>query len=604
MVIPFAGAATLAALEPLARAMDQLTGAIKESYNFTQKAEKASAALGFSFGDATKKMGPSIAGLRGTIEQQWTTGLLQLDAGLRGTTAGVSKLINQQMLTGTAYKETAKAFARLQLMAGLSNESMNELADATRITGAKYGISTDKIVKAVNTLQQQMVFLNVAGMGTSITGAIAKLQTTLGAAFDEGSMKQLMNLIVNTGMKGMETLAALGIGDIRQRLEAAAGSVDDTFRILKDGIMTAGSQLKQFVGKSSLQFGAFTDALDPAAKLLIPAMQRLAEGAEVNADAQLNFADMMTTLWAEVWNPIKKFVISLQPKMSMFAKVVSSVAQAMVGAAARFMEGLEPSMETFKKLLSKIVDVGRVVTEFAVTNALKLKKITEFIVIPMFMKLAEQVGKTYLQLKDFADNLAGGVVKAAIGASLLAAATVLTGGTALIAAGAGVGMIGWGASEAMGEDKDREKFARDHYLTALGADMRGFNTAMEGLDNQVAEIVPPMEAIKDSMDKNASAWRDQYNSLIAAVDGVNQNTADINAKTLDPRESADAYLGLTDKFLSTSMDQILGLSTRDESQFHLIDMKGYLEELVEINADTNAKTPGGTPPVPSVAPDL
>ena len=75
MVLP--AVAALAALEPLARAMDQLTNAIKEGYQFTGKAEKAITALGMSFEGGLKTMGPAVGKLRGTIEQQFTTGVMQ-----------------------------------------------------------------------------------------------------------------------------------------------------------------------------------------------------------------------------------------------------------------------------------------------------------------------------------------------------------------------------------------------------------------------------------------------------------------------------------------------------------------------------------------------
>jgi len=287
------GALGLAAAEPLIRAMDQLTGAIKDSYEFTGKAEKASAALGLSFTDGLKKMGPSITGLRGTIEQQYTTGIIMLDKGLRGNAAAVGKLVNQQMLTGTAYKGTIQQFARMQVMGGLSIKATNELADQTRIAGAEYGISTDKLIKALDTLKAQEVFLGVAGMTKSMGATIVKLQATLHSAFDTQSLGKMMNLIVNTGTKGIQTLATLGIGDIRDKLQAARNDEVRQYAILKEALMSAGKTLKGLVGDSSLQFGAVMQALDPAAQLLIPAMERLAEGTSKNEKAQLKFADLM-----------------------------------------------------------------------------------------------------------------------------------------------------------------------------------------------------------------------------------------------------------------------------------------------------------------------
>jgi len=600
MVLPLAGAATLAALEPLARAMDQLTGAIKESYNFTQKAEKASAALGFSFGDATKKMGPSIAGLRGTIEQQWTTGLLQLDAGLKGTTAGVSKLINQQMLTGTAYKETSKAFANLQAFLGLDIDALSALATDTRELGAKYGISTDKLVKAVMTLEQQFVFLDMAGMGKSMVGAVERLKTELGAAFNEKRFNELMNIIVNTGTKGLTTLATIGIGDIRERFEGAAGSVEETFQMLRSAVISGGSNLAAMVGTTSKQFGAFTSVLDKGAENFISASRILQEGVEINTNANTRFADLMSTLWSEVWNPLKKFVVSLQPKMNQFAKVLSSVIQGMVGGLARLLETMEPSNAVFENFLKGIIDVGIGITDWGLSLGLKIKNVVVNLFLPAIFKiidglvgLAITIGEFIESAKDgFVDFLVGGVATVGAGAAMAAWLSTPFGLGSALALGIAGGFAGVEVGEHMGGAQERNTQAiksveaafekvgmKDNWKNLLDA-----NKLVEG---QVKKTVGPMEKIKDSINFNAKAWRDQANSLIEAAQGTEENTAEIAAKT------ADAFLGITDAFVEESMAQILGFGPK-ETDGYLINMVESLDDLVEI---TTVAADGGNAPV-------
>ena len=591
-----AGAAGLVFAEPLIRAMDQLTGAIKQSYEFTGKAEKASAALGLSFNQGLKKMGPSITGLRGTIEQQYTTGILMLDKGLRGNAAAVGKLVNQQMLTGTAYKGTIEQFARMQVMGGLSIEATNELATETREVGYTYGISTDKLIKALDTLKAQEVFLGVAGMTKSMGSSIVKLQATLGAAFDTQSIGKMMNMIVNTGTKGLQTLTALGIGDVRTRLERHRGDEVRTFAILKEAIMTAGTTLKGFVGDSSLQFGAFTSQLDPAAQLLIPAMERLAEGTSVNAKAQVKFADLMTTLWSEVWNPIKTFVMSMQPQLKSWAKTMSSIAQWMVGNIARFFKQLAPVEKVFDSFMHTVVNVTYTVSEVLWTKILEIKNVFTNILIPVILNVVAGLGGLYTTLKEFIENASTGFKNMLIGGGAAMAAAILAVPTGGLSLGllAGAGLLGAGAvgvGQYMGGDSaaDMTNSLMTEALIALedaGANMGAYSLEQEKIGNKVTRALNPLLDIQASINSQTDTWRDEWNSIDALTGHIAESVASIDDKTVDARVDSSDFLSLTDEFLATSMDQILGLTAKDEQGF-MHGLGDAMETLVELTVEGN-----------------
>tara|TARA_R110000824_G_scaffold51717_4_gene144008 strand:- start:13152 stop:14954 length:1803 start_codon:yes stop_codon:yes gene_type:complete len=597
MVLP--AVAALAALEPLARAMDQLTNAIKEGYQFTGKAEKAITALGLSFEGGLKTMGPAVGKLRGTIEQQFTTGVMQIDAGLRGNTRAVAKLINQQMLTGTAYEATAKQFGTLQLFAGMQVEALNALATDVRVTGATYTISTDKIVKAVNTLKEQFVFLNVAGMGKSMTRAITKLQGVLGSAFDEGSMKQMMNLIVNTGTKGLATLTTLGIGDIRSRLEAAAGNVDLTFQILRDGIVTAGTQLKGFVGKSSVSFGAFTSQLDSGAKVLIPAMQRLTGEMKTNADVNLDFANTIKNMWAEVMNPIKRSLLKAQPLINKFAKVMSGFMQGLVSSLAAWFDAIKPSKLTFDSFLMGLTNVGINISSTFMTVGLTLKNIFLNALVPVLVVVTSKLYQFSIILKDFATNLVRNFWRlvgdpTGIGASYDA---FMRGARARLQAIWGVmGEYDFEGRQrgpdlaGMGGTQDESSM---HFLLRkIGVNLAAFDAASKDIPTQVEALANSLREVQRTIKGNSEAWRANNNYLFSIEDSV----ASINDKTLDPRATAAEYLSLTEHLLQTSINEILGI--RGTNEFGLIVDR--LDDLIIFEED-KAGTGGGNP-IRGVAP--
>ena len=113
----------------LGGAMYALKAAISDGFGFTDKAQKASLSLGLTLGQARDRLGSSLDGLRGSIDQRLTAGLLTLEEGLRGNQAGVSKLINQQQLTGTSFQNTSKVMAKVNAVLGLNNEAVQKLSE-------------------------------------------------------------------------------------------------------------------------------------------------------------------------------------------------------------------------------------------------------------------------------------------------------------------------------------------------------------------------------------------------------------------------------------------------------------------------------------------
>jgi hypothetical protein len=129
------------ALAGLAKSMDALKGSIESAFEFAQRAEKSSMALGMSFGQASDRLGGTMSGLRGDLNERFAGAIAGLEAGLQGNTAGIAKLINQQRLTGTASAKTAAAFAKMEMTMGLSRETTNQLASNMLIWGLSFKLA-------------------------------------------------------------------------------------------------------------------------------------------------------------------------------------------------------------------------------------------------------------------------------------------------------------------------------------------------------------------------------------------------------------------------------------------------------------------------------
>ncbi len=232
-----------AAMGPLIGAIDGLKGQIKAAMDFADNAQKASLALGQTYEQTRDSLGSTMEGLRGDINQRFGAAIAGMEAGLQGNTAGVAKLINQQQLTGTSFAATAKAMAGLEAGLNLSRDDTNALSESLIDTGAEYGISTDKLVQAIDALKATFPAQKLAGMGSEVMEAVTMLQSELGPQMSE-PLNKVMNMFLDTSMEGYEKLTRLGIGGIRDAVVAGDKSATEIRSLLQQAVETADSTIR------------------------------------------------------------------------------------------------------------------------------------------------------------------------------------------------------------------------------------------------------------------------------------------------------------------------------------------------------------------------
>lgn len=307
MVLPLVGAAAIGGLEA---SITKLTGVFT---GYADQAQKTSLALGSTFEKTRDRLAPSLDGLRGSIENRLTAGIIALDNGLRGNVAGVAKLINQQKLTDSYNAQTAKSFAKLENVLGLSNEETNRLAASLISTGNTYGISTDKLVDSISKLDKQFTQFQILGT-EAIPGAIATLQAELGAAFSGDRLQQVVALLTDTSAEGLKRLAVLGLADFRERLQAVGKDQVATTALLKEGIQKAADQLTRLTGgaeANSISFDAYNQQIGRAGFETIALNRALQQSGKIQNEAAVDYADTISTQLSEVWNPLKEAAFEL-----------------------------------------------------------------------------------------------------------------------------------------------------------------------------------------------------------------------------------------------------------------------------------------------------
>jgi hypothetical protein len=223
--------------------LESAINGLKDTIMLGDKAQKASLALGMSFRETHDKLAGSMDSLRGGFTDRLQAGMLGLEAGLQGNFEGVSKLTNQQQLTGTEFRNTSKVMAHLQASLGLSNDAVSTLAESFIETGDKWQVSTATLVQAVNSLKDSFPVMRLAGL-ENLTGVVAELTGKFGGEKNRAAVEGFLKMLVDTSDKTLGHLAAMGLGGIRERISGQ--DVLTQTRMLEEAIVIAGTSVEDF----------------------------------------------------------------------------------------------------------------------------------------------------------------------------------------------------------------------------------------------------------------------------------------------------------------------------------------------------------------------
>tara|TARA_R110002124_G_scaffold62661_1_gene171228 strand:+ start:642 stop:2369 length:1728 start_codon:yes stop_codon:yes gene_type:complete len=537
----------------LVASMDKLKDTIRESIDFADRAQKASLALGSTFEETNSSLGGTMEGLRGDINQKFAAGIAGMEAGLQGNTAGVARLVNQQMLTGTAYKKTAQAFAGLEATLGLSREETNNLAASLVQTGAEYQISTDELVKAVDSLKATFPAQALAGMGNKVMTATAQLQSELGPQM-AGPLNSVMKMVMDTSMQGYEKLTMLGIGGVRERLSAAKDSAEAQ-KILKDAFVTASDRFKDVAGDASEGFfklGVASDLFGQQSINFTTISDNFGKRVKKEIEEVDKFANTLKVLTSEILVPLKMlFATSIFPALIKFVPVLKLV-------AATFLDGIRLILNSLSGWFDKTKEfISNLFTQFKTDADFAAKALHWGIVVPLQ-----------------AVKLAFGAFEAGLGVIILAIVKL-----AEVIARA-ISKISFGLLEVQ---EDKVDMLTDFATSMIES---GVNAQNEAWDRITRDPVESGNALKEAMNKSRNDPNLLGNKMLANVidlmragNQTSQSTAD-NTKNIDAKTPEIAttpeFLDQTANMLGRSIEGILGVG-RDTTAEEM------LEELREAN---------------------
>ena len=348
-----------AAIDGLKGAVFGLTSKAGELVQLGDKFTRASASLGRDLGGTLSEFEGSINSLRGSLDQRFGANLLALDAGLQGTTKGVTKLINQQQLTDGNFKRTATALAQMESALGLSREETNNLAEGLIDTGSRFEISTDKLVDAVAALSDTFPVQALAGMGDNVMGAVTQLQAELGPQLSK-SLTPMMKMVLDPSQEAYDKLVRLGIGDMRERLMASKSEAE-ALAIIKEASITASKSFKQLADGPFYNIGIATENFGRAAIHFTTIADNLGKRQEKEAAATDLYAETISNLYKEIFVPLEKAFIKFHPVFVEITKVFSEVAKSLAREIEIFVDtirGTDGFAAAVDGMKLKVLDIG------------------------------------------------------------------------------------------------------------------------------------------------------------------------------------------------------------------------------------------------------
>ena len=586
------GAIGDAAMGPLIGAMGALKDQIKAAMAFADNAQKASLALGQTFEQTRDSLGPTMEGLRGDINQQFTAGIAGMEAGLQGNTAGVAKLINQQQLTGTAFKATAKAMASLEAGMNLSRTDTNALAESLIETGAEYGVSTDKLVGAIDALKETFPAQKLSGMGKDVMGAVAGLQAELGPSL-AGPLNKVMKSVMDTSEEGFATLTKLGLGGVREQLSAAK-SESEAREILKKAFVTASDTFKMHTAGSDTFFrkvGIASENLGRGAIDFTVVADAFGDRVKNDMPAQ-DFADTLQTLKAEALVPFQEAITFAYPLIKDVARVLSGIAVKVGESFKGWVKGLKGGEAIVKKVTLAMLDFAiiglnafdKMITKVKILADTWLPKISDAfmsastaihfgIIVPL------EILKITFNL--FMNGLDGILIAInGFNIAVFKAIELISFGAADYSAeiNANVEMLSNAVDRigernaAMGASVDRIMMTPEKSAELMKNSIKAANADPNLLGNRL------LKEMRDNIEN------DSADSLLA-VNKVAKNTEEINNKTPEI-ETGSEFLGETANMLSESIENILGIGRDTTSEEMLEELKAA--NMINMNKETGS----------------
>jgi hypothetical protein len=348
-------------LDLVTKALKTLVGTLGVGVRTGNNVDEALRSLGTTFEQQALPLTESMLNMRGSLTERTVPALLAMQAGLQGQSDGVRTLINQQRLTGTAYVGTAKAFAKLEAMAGLQRSSTNDLGENIIELGGQFQVTTDVLVGAIEGLSDNMIDIDLMGLPDHIVAAITQVQSEVGPALAK-PFNQAVDILLGTSMKSLQQRTSLGLVDVQTRLHASM-TQDAAAQIFRESLIEGG-QTYESIGKGlNVTVAAANAAFGENAKNFVPLLHALTDARREEQDTVADFGNSLRVIMSEVLVPFQLvFMKQITPILLRFAEKFKDLSDDLMPKFAAWLETATTWLiELATKIPAVLVTLGNVV---------------------------------------------------------------------------------------------------------------------------------------------------------------------------------------------------------------------------------------------------
>lgn len=532
-----------AAIEGLNSTIGKAIGRIENAIAISDQAQKASLALGQSLEGANRTLDGSIQGLRGAFGTRLQAGLAALNAGFQGNIESVGKLINQQQLTNGNFKATAQSLSKLETVLGFSRDQTSNLAEAMLETNQTFGVSTDKLVASLDALKDSMPILTEAGLA-GVPVAVQAIAGRVGPQMEQ-ELKRVMGFLFDPSLETQGKLAALGLGNLRERMAAGQNPVEalmDAIGRANATIRTLGGNLSQLYAGQAAPLRIF----GPVANDILALNKALQKRNPIEAQNRAKFFEQISVLLDEILAPLDAvFSESFYPVVVDFVKILKEVTGPIV----------QTGVDKLKNFLSNPEETLLDIANFIDPVVTSLVKALNFVTRAM-------MGFAKMSMKLLGPSVVTGILKASdvygpLGEQLDATNRKAEGQRQILRALRG------NASnpDEMRLQREFSQFSSDYKLKLIedAKENLGIQEALiADLENQVKRYV---DTFADDPAQIPVPERLFYNSAIRLLEANAENTA-TTADNTDPDKLKSDVPFIVDASITSLSEALLSITRR------------------------------------------
>jgi methyl-accepting chemotaxis protein len=202
-------------------------------------------------------LGDSVVGLDGGLLTAAKNSSALLEMGFDPLNRQVLNLAGRMDVTGQSTAVLFGSIEKLVRQTDLSNSEIGDLATTVQQNSEETGVSTERIVKGLDSLSKSLDFLNIAGLSTEVQFLTVELQKGLPASL-QALPGQLISGLVEGG-EGLRSVLGVGGGRLEEILSMGTQGGPE-FQL---AIGELRDRLDKQIGLSQLSF-AELEAIGPA----------------------------------------------------------------------------------------------------------------------------------------------------------------------------------------------------------------------------------------------------------------------------------------------------------------------------------------------------